>query len=236
MERVQKSLAQAGIDSRRKCEELIKAGKVTVNGIIAKLGDKAKTTDTITVYGKPVNIEHKIYLALNKPRGVVTTVSEEHGMKTVMDIVKTKERVYPVGRLDKNTEGLLILTNYGELANLLTHPRYNVEKEYLAVLDKTLTEKMLERLQKGIMIDDKPVKINKINAFQNKATLVIHEGRKHIVRRLFEELGLYVKQLVRLRVATLSLGTLKPGAYRPLTQREIESLTSRLRGRHSKPL
>lgn len=236
MDRVQKILAQAGLASRRKCEELIKAGKVTVNGKTVKLGDKASASDKITVNGKPVSLEKKVYIILNKPKGVVTTVKEEHGMKTVLDIVNVKERVYPVGRLDKNTEGLLILTNDGELANLLTHPRYNIEKEYLAILDKTLTEKMLETLQKGIVIDGKPVRVNKINAFQNKATITIHEGRKHIVRLLFAELGLYVKKLTRLRVATLSLGTLKTGEFRPLTEREITSLTSRLRGKHSKPL
>ncbi len=224
-ERIQKILAQAGIASRRKCEQLIAKGKVLVNGKVALLGEKADAgKDKIVVSGKPVALEKKVYILLNKPKGFVTTVSEQHDMKTIMNIVRVAERVFPVGRLDKDTEGLLLLTNDGDLANKLTHPRYEVEKEYVVLLDKPLTDEAMEKLQHGIIIDDKKVKIRGLDVWEQEVVLRIHEGRKHIVRRLFEKLGFVVKRLVRTRVASLELGKLQLGKWRELTPAELSML------------
>ncbi|MBW2970026.1 rRNA pseudouridine synthase [Candidatus Woesearchaeota archaeon] len=224
MERVQKILAQAGVASRRKCEELIAKGRVSVNGKIVKLGDKASEKDKILVNGKPVVLEKKVYVMLNKPKGVVTTVSEGFGMKTVLDLVKVPERVFPVGRLDKNTEGLLLLTNDGDLANKLTHPRYEVQKEYFVVLNKPLSEKVMLKLQEGVVIDGRKVDFSRLDFAGREVFLRIHEGRKHIVRRLFELLGFRVLRLVRTRVGSLDLGDLKPGKWRFLTPSELSRL------------
>lgn len=225
LQRVQKILAQAGIASRRKCEELISGGRVSVNGKTIKLGDKADPDkDKIVVSGRPVKLEKKVYIMLNKPKGFVTTVSEEFGMKTVMDLVKVPERVFPVGRLDKYTEGLLLFTNDGDLANKLTHPRYEVLKEYYVWLDKPLSEKAMDLLQAGIVIDERKVKLFHVEIAGNKVMVRIHEGRKHIVKRLFEQLGFFVKRLVRTKVGSLELGDLKPGKWRYLTDVELRVL------------
>src|SRR5574341_1331593 len=214
-ERIQKILAQAGIASRRKCEELIAKGRVLVNGKIAKLGEKADAEkDKIVVNGKQIEVQKKVYIMLNKPRGYVTTVSEKHYMKTIMDLVKVPERIFPVGRLDKDTEGLLLLTNDGELANNLTHPRYEVEKEYFVVVDKPISEKHMELLQKGVVIDGRRVQIRGIDVWAAKAMIRIHEGRKHVVRMLFEKVGLQVVRLARTRVGRLEIGNLQPGKWR----------------------
>lgn len=223
--RVQKILAMAGIASRRKCEEYIKQGRVKVNGKIAKTEDAASLSDKITLDDKQITFPEKIVIMLNKPAGYVTTVSETHGMKTVFDIVKIPQRLFPVGRLDKNTEGLLLITNDGELANKLTHPRYEVQKEYYAVLDKEITKEKAERI-KQTEIDGRKVKIISFSANGKTAKLAIHEGRKHIVRRLFEENGLKVVKLVRTRVAGLTLRSLPLGKWRKLEKEEIRKLTS----------
>src|SRR5574342_260828 len=163
-ERIQKILAQAGIASRRKCEELIEKGRVSVNGKVAKIGEKADAEkDKISVSGKPIEVQKKVYIMLNKPKGYITTVSEKHDMKTVMQLVKVPQRIFPVGRLDRDTEGLLLLTNDGELANKLTHPRYEVEKEYFVVVDKPISERHMEKLQKGVIIDGRRVQIRGMN-------------------------------------------------------------------------
>jgi len=225
LQRVQKILAQSGFASRRKCEELISNGRVSVNGKTIKLGDKADPDkDKIAISGRLVKLEKKVYIMLNKPRGFVTTVSEEFGMRTVMDLVKVPQRVFPVGRLDKHTEGLLLLTNDGDFANRLTHPRFEVLKEYLVVVDKPLSEKVMERLQEGVVVDDKKVKLSHAEVSGNRVVLQIHEGRKHIVRRLFEQLGFVVKRLVRTKVSSLGLGDLKPGKWRFLTDIELGRL------------
>lgn len=224
-ERIQKILAQAGIASRRKCEQLIAQGKVLVNGKVAVLGDKAEAgKDKIVVSGKPVVLEKKIYVLLNKPKGYVTTVSEQHDMRTIMHLVKVPERVFPVGRLDKDTEGLILLTNDGDLANKLTHPRYEVEKEYVVFLDKPLSDEAMEKLQHGVTIDDRKVKIRGLDVWEREVVLRIHEGRKHIVRRLFEKLGFAVTRLIRTRVASLKLEKLQSGKWRELTEVELKSL------------
>ena len=223
--RVQRILAMAGIASRRKCEDLIRTGRVQVNNKIVKLGDSADPEkDKIIVDGKELVIGKKIYVLLNKPRGFVTTVSESHGMKTVLDIVKVNEKVFPVGRLDKNTEGLLLLTNDGDFAFKLTHPKFEVEKEYVVTLDNFLSDSVVNKIKKGVLIDNRPVQVSKINVKEKEVVLVIHEGRKRIVRRLFEKLGFKVVKLVRTQVGKLSLGNLKQGKWCFLTEKEIESL------------
>ncbi len=225
MERIQKILAQAGIASRRKCEQLIADGKVLVNGKVAKLGEKADAEkDKIVVSGRPVVLQKKVYIMLNKPKGYVTTVSEQHGMKTTMDLVRVPQRVFPVGRLDKHTEGLLLLTNDGELANKLTHPRYEVQKEYYAVLEKSLSEGAMLQLQKGVEVDGKVVKLSRLDVFGKEIVLRIHEGRKHIVRNLLEKLGCFVKRLVRTQVGSLKIGELPAGKWRMLTPVELKRL------------
>ena len=195
-----------------------------VNGKVATLGEKASHEDKITVEGKPIILQKKTYIALNKPRGYVTTVSEQHGMKTVMDLVKIKQRVYPVGRLDKHTEGLLLLTNDGEFANKLTHPRYEIEKEYYVELDKPLSQEEIDHLNRGVMIDDRKIRIKDLEIRNKEVLLRIHEGRKHIVRRIFEKLGKEVKRLVRTRIAMLELGDLQRGKWRYLTPAEIKQI------------
>ncbi len=225
LQRVQKVLAQAGIASRRKCEDLISRGRVSVNGKTIKLGDKADPDkDKIVVNGRLVKLEKKVYIMLNKPKGFVTTVSEEFSMKTVMDLVKVSERVFPVGRLDRYTEGLLLLTNDGDLANRLTHPRFEVLKEYYVWLDKPLSEKAMDLLQSGIVIDERKVRLSHLEVAGSKVMVRIHEGRKHIVKRLFEQLGFVVKRLIRTKVASLELGDLKPGKWRFLTDVELRVL------------
>lgn len=224
-ERLQKILAQAGIASRRKCEELITQGRVAVNGQLAIIGMKADVNkDKILVDGKPVKFEKKVYIMLNKPKGFVTTVSEKHEMKTVMSLVNVSQRVFPVGRLDKDTEGLLLFTNDGDFANKLTHPRYEVTKEYFVLLKKELSEAQFQKLEKGIVIDDKRVAIRGCEAAGREVFLSIHEGRKHIVRRIFEVLGVEIVQLVRVRIGRLGIGELKSGKWRYLTQREVDIL------------
>ncbi len=225
LERVQKILAKAGVASRRKCEWLISKGRVVVNGQVVKLGDKADgSKDKILVGGKPIVLEQKVYIVLNKPKGFVTTVSEKHNMRTVMDIVRVPQKVFPVGRLDKLTEGLLLLTNDGDLANRLTHPSFEVQKEYFVVVDRPFSERAMEYLQQGVLIDDRKVKLSGCEVAGKEVLIKIHEGRKHIVRRLFEKLGLNVVRLVRTRVGGLELGSLKSGKWRILTPVEVKQL------------
>ena len=225
MERVQKILAAAGVASRRACEKYIAEGRIAVNGKIVKLGDKCDVTrDTITVDGKSISLSERIVVMLHKPTGYVTTVREDHEMKTVLELVKVPQKIYPIGRLDKNTEGLLLLTNDGELANKLTHPRYEVKKEYYAVLDKPVNQQALDKLRKGVVIEGRAVKLSSLSVFKNEATLTIHEGRKHIVRKLFAEIGLNVKRLIRTKVANLELGELPVGKWRELTLEDLRKL------------
>ncbi len=224
-ERIQKILAKAGVSSRRKAENFIANGRVLVNGKVAILGQKADPEkDRIVVNGKPVILEKKVYIMLNKPKGFVTTVSEHHGMKTVLYLVRVPERVFPVGRLDKHTEGLLFLTNDGDLANKLTHPRYAVQKEYYVVLDRPLSEQAMERLEKGVFVDERKVKLSGLDVAGKKVMVRIHEGRKHIVRRLFETLGFSVVELVRTRIGNVELGNLQSGKWRALTPAELRRL------------
>lgn len=197
-----------------------------VNGKAATIGDSASREDTITVDGKEIEFEHHVYFVMNKPKGYVTTVKESHGMKTIMELANIKERVYPVGRLDKNSEGLLILTNDGELTNRLTHPRFGVEKEYIVEVDKPIVKTTTKKLQEGTEIDGREVRVSELSVKGKRARLRIHEGRKHIIRRLFKKLGYTVRSLVRTKIGPLSLGSLARGKIRRLSEKEVKKLKS----------
>ncbi|MCX9193173.1 rRNA pseudouridine synthase [Carbonactinospora thermoautotrophica] len=230
--RLQKVLAQAGLGSRRACEELIAEGRVTVDGEPARLGRRVDPErQVIRVDGMRINTNPTlVYYAFNKPRGVVTTMTDPQGRPCVGDYVRGRaERLFHVGRLDQDTEGLLLLTNDGELAHRLTHPSYGVEKTYLAEVPGPVPHDLGQRLRAGVELEDGPVKVDRfrvVGSAGNRAMVevVLHEGRKHIVRRLLEAVGHPVKRLVRLRFGAVALGDLKPGHLRPLTQQELGRL------------
>ena len=227
-------MAQAGVASRRKCEELILAGKVQVNGeTVTALGTKADPDeDIITVAGKPIKHEKKVYVMLNKPKGVITSASDPEGRKIVKDYLKgIEERVYPIGRLDYDTEGLLLLTNDGEFANLLSHPKYHVPKTYLATVKGVPHGSALDKLRAGIMLEDgmtapAEVEYKDVDPDNKQAviTITIHEGRNRQVRRMFEAISHPVIRLKRVAFGELSLQNLKRGVYRHLTPDEINTL------------
>ena len=234
MERLQKVIANSGYCSRRKAEELIINGKVKVNNIIVKeLGVKVYSDDIITVEGKSLVKEKKEYILLYKPRGVVTTTSDEKNRKTVLDLIETNNRLYPVGRLDYDTTGILLLTNDGELTNILIHPKSEVEKVYISKIEGLLTGDDIKRLEKGVIIDNKKtapckVKVKKVDR-KNETMLVqltIHEGKNHQVKKMFEVVGKKVIKLKREKFAFLDLSGLKPGEYRYLSIKEIKKLYS----------
>lgn len=217
-ERVQKILAGAGIASLRKCEEFIRHGRVKVNGVAVKLGERAEPdADTVTFDGKVVKPEPKVYFILNKPKGYLSAVGEIAGRRAVTGLIRTKERVYPVGRLDFNVEGLLILTNDGELANKIMHPSYCIARTYQAVLDRPLNKDDLARL-KSLAVDGRQVEIKNIKVEGCTVTLSIHEGRKHIVKKIFKMLGRRLSSLKRVSVGGLSLGGLRLGKYRKVSR------------------
>jgi len=218
---VQKILAAAGVASRRNCEELIAQGRVKVNDKRIKLGDKAdEELDVITLDGEILQPQKKVYLAFNKPKGYVTSVKQA-GKKVIMDLVKTEEKVFPVGRLDENSEGLLILTNDGELANRIMHPRYQTYKTYQVVLDKKFRD---ENKLNRINLDGKRIKIQRYRRLPHGMEIVIHEGKKHIVKRIFAKLGYKVQELKRTQIANIRLGKLNRGKARPLTKNELREL------------
>ncbi|ACX52400.1 pseudouridine synthase [Ammonifex degensii KC4] len=232
-ERLQKVLARAGIASRRKAEELIVAGRVKVNGqVVDKLGVKVDPErDSIEVDGKPVKLpERLVYLAFHKPRGVVTTLHDPQGRPKVADFLKgIKERVFPVGRLDYDSEGLLLLTNDGELAHRLLHPRFHVPKTYLVWVKGEVGKEKLNLLRRGIKLEDGPtlpaeVRVLRRARGETVLQLTIREGRKRQIRRMLKALGCEVLRLKRVAVGPVRLGPLRPGEYRHLTPREVDSL------------
>ncbi len=231
-ERLQKVIAEAGIASRRKAENLILDGKVKVNGEVVKvLGTKVKETDEVMVEGKVISREDKEYYLLNKPRETVSTVSDEKGRKTIVELIETSGRVFPVGRLDYDTTGLILLTNDGELTNILTHPNSGVPKTYLAKLDRILEMEDYFKIKEGVSIDGRIVNVShiKIKKKDKKSgtcfvEITIHEGRNHIIRRLFESLHYDVVKLTRTHYGFLNLGTLNSGEYRTLTRKEVSEL------------
>lgn len=230
--RLNKYLADSGVCSRREADDLILAGAVSVNGeVVTELGTKVKTTDKVVYGGQTLNREKLRYVLLNKPKGVITTSDDPYERHTVMELVEgaCEERIYPVGRLDRNTLGLLLLTNDGDLAKTLTHPSHEVEKLYHVVLDKPLTESDFEKIQKGIELEDGPIQVDKIDYVVDDPTMrevgvQIHSGRNHIVRRIFESLGYEITKLDRVMLAGLTKHNLPRGQWRFLTSAEISML------------
>jgi 23S rRNA pseudouridine2605 synthase len=231
-ERLQKILAYAGYGSRRSCEDLILAGRVTVNGQVAHLGSKADIEqDQIKLDGKVIKTPETFqYIAIYKPRGVLSTVSAPDPRPTVRDLVPVQGNFYPVGRLDVNSEGLILLTNDGALTNQLTHPRYGHEKEYRVLVGRHPDEKQLSAWRHGVFLEDgthsSPVQVD-IEAHSGKGTwlrVVMKEGHKRQIRETCRQIGLSVVSIIRVRIGTLRLGTLKPGQWRHLTPIEIKGL------------
>lgn len=234
MERLQKVIAQAGIASRRKAEELILQGRVKVNGkLITELGKKVSDKDEILVNDKPIVKEAKEYYLLNKPRGVVTTTSDDKNRRTVVDLINTEARIYPVGRLDYDTTGAILLTNDGEFANIITHPKSEIDKVYVAKLNGIIKGEQINRLKDGVELDGvivKPsrIKLKKVNQEKNSSTveIIIHEGKNHQVKRMFESVGILVDKLKRERIGIFNLLGLQSGEYRKLTPKEIAIIYS----------
>lgn len=234
MERLQKFIAEAGYCSRRKAEVLIILGKVMVNGVVInKLGTKVESSDVITIEGKKLYKEEKEHYVFNKPRGVVTTTSDDKDRKTVIDYFDSNKRLYPVGRLDYDTTGLLIVTNDGEFANMLTHPRNELEKVYVAKLEGIVNGEAIRKLKAGITLDKVKcipdrVKLKKYDKETNSSIveITIHDGRNHEVKKMFENVGYPVMKLKRERIEFLDLKGLLPGEYRKLTPKEIKKLYS----------
>lgn len=233
--RLQKYLAEAGIASRRKCEELILDGKIEVNGkVVTELGTKVTENDKVKYNGKLISpVEEKIYILLNKPIGYVTTVKDQFGRDTVLDLVKVDKRIVPVGRLDMYTSGALILTNDGEFVNKLTHPKNEVNKTYNVTISGKITQEDVNKLQKGVKIDDnyitKPakVKILKIDEEKNisRIQITIHEGKNRQVRKMCNAIDKKVLALHRSKIGDIDVKDLKIGTWRYLTEKEINSLT-----------
>lgn len=232
MERLQKALARAGVASRRKAEGLIRAGRVRVNGqVVTELGTRVDPErDVITVNGQPISqpVSHT-YILLHKPRGVLSTTSDPHGRPTVLDLVRMEARVYPVGRLDRDSEGLILLTDDGELTHRLTHPRYEHEREYRVLVEGRVSERALQRLQEGVELEDGltwPAQVERLEEEGDGTWLrmVIHEGRKRQVRRMCRAVGHPVRQLIRVRMGPLTLGELRAGEWRYLTTGEVKAL------------
>lgn len=232
MERLQKRIAQSGIASRRKSEELIASGRVKVNGqTVTEMGFKVSASDIILVDNKQIDKEIKEYYILNKPRGVVSTSYDDKGRKTVTELINTNSRIYPVGRLDYDTTGLILLTNDGEFANLLMHPKNKIDKVYVAKIKGILDGESIHNLEKGVIIEGiktspAKVKVRKKNIDNNTSIvqLTIHEGKNHQVKKMFEAVGYDVVKLKRERVGFLTLGNLQSGEYRKLNTKEIKQL------------
>ncbi|MFA5410209.1 MAG: pseudouridine synthase [Bacilli bacterium] len=232
MERLQKVIAHAGFASRRKAEELIIRGKVMVNGrVVKELGIKVETTDDIVIDGIKLEKEEREYYLFNKPRGVITTTSDDKQRKTVMDYFDTNKRLYPVGRLDYDTTGALIVTNDGDFTNLMLHPSHNIDKIYVAKLEGIIDGQAINRIKDGIKIGDSTiypsrVKLKKKDP-QTKTSIVeitVHDGKNHEIKNIFEMVGFPVEKLKRETFGILNLKGLKSGEYRHLTSKEVKEL------------
>ncbi len=238
MERLQKILAHAGVASRRKCEELILAGRVRVNGaVVTQLGTQADPArDRIEVDGVPIRLAAKTYVILHKPRGYLSDVDEERGKPLAIDLVPTRERLFVAGRLDANSEGLLLLTNDGDLAHRLTHPRYAHEKEYLVLVAGEPDDATLARLQKGVWYAGEKLRADRVTRAARRQRfgqadhgqawlkIVLHEGKKRHIRHLCAAVGHPVLRLIRVRIGPIELGNLPVGKWRALTDREVRAL------------
>ena len=233
-ERLQKYMARCGIASRRKCEEIIIQGKVKVNGvIITELGTKVIGGSDIVEYNDTVISpeENKVYFALNKPEGYISSVKDEKDRLTVIDLVKVKERIYPIGRLDYDSSGLLILTNDGEIYNKIIHPRVELTKKYIALVEGVFTEQELDKFTKGIDIEGyitapASIKIININGWQSTVEIGIHEGKNRQIRKMCSALNHNVLALKRISIGEIKLGDLKKGKYRTLTNSELTYIKS----------
>lgn len=232
MERLQKVIAESGIASRRKAEELILNRRVKVNGeIITELGVKVSEKDEIKVDDTIISREEKVYYLLNKPRGVITSTNDEHSRKTVVSLIEETKRIYPVGRLDYDTTGALILTNDGEFANMMMHPKNNIDKVYVAKVKGILSPSEIMLLKNGVIIDGvmtskAKVKVKKVDKSNNTSIveLIIHEGKNHQVKKMFESIGKEVLKLKREKIAFLDLKGLNSGEYRKLSHKEVSQL------------
>jgi len=226
--RLNKFLADAGVASRRSSESIIREGRVTINGFVVTdfATDVDVDLDKVEVDGRPVHVHQKnVYIMLHKPMNYVTTVKDEKGRDSVVDLVKIAERVFPVGRLDYDTTGLLLMTNDGELAFRLTHPKFGVEKTYVAVLSKKIGEQELAKLRRGVQLFDgrtSPAKVTKLG--KEIVEITIHEGKNKQVKRMFRKLGFKVRQLYRTKYGSIMLAKLKYGQWRNLRPQELESL------------
>lgn len=238
---MQKILARANLGSRRSCETIIAEGRVTVNGRVAALGDKADpTVDHIEVDGRPLALagdgatgEKLIYIALNKPRGVISSLEDEleEGRTTVRDLIQIDgaQHIYPVGRLDKPSEGLILMTNDGDLAHRLTHPRYGHEKTYAVTVEGSISDPALDQWRRGVILDGRitapaPIEVVERRADDTRLRVILREGRKRQIRRIAAALGHPVTQLVRERIGPLALGDLQPGQWRHLSDQEVNQL------------
>lgn len=232
MERLQKVIAASGLTSRRKAEELITEGKVKVNGqVVTELGTKVSDKDKILVNNEPITKETKEYYILNKPRGVLTTTSDDRSRKTVVDLIPTTARIYPVGRLDYDTTGIILLTNDGEFANMMLHPKNKIPKVYIAKLEGIIDGYSIKKIKSGIVIDGikcipDRVKLKSADKKSNTCIveITIHDGRNHEVKRIFESAGYNVIKLKRESIAFLTLQGLSSGEFRKLTIKEVKQL------------
>ena len=232
MERLQKIIANSGYCSRRKAEELILAGKVKVNGqVVTELGTKANEKSVIEIDNEIITSEEKEYYLLNKPRGVVTTTRDDKNRKTVVDLIETNKRIYPVGRLDYDTTGVLILTNDGDFANMIMHPKSEIDKVYVAKVEGIINGEAVHKLENGVILDGvivaaSRVKVRKIDSKTNHSMveITIHEGKNHQVKKMFEAVGFRVDKLKRERVAFLTTDGLNSGEYRKLSNKEVSKL------------
>ena len=233
--RLNKFLSGSGAASRRKCDEIIASGKVTVNGkVVTEIGSQInEKKDKVMVEGKAVCLPSSfVYIKLNKPKGYACTASDEKGRKTIYDLVDCEERLFSIGRLDYNTEGLIILTNDGDFANKVSHPRYDVEKEYRVTIEGKIKESELAVLRKGVVVDGQkmpPAKVKLLSQDENvsKISVVINEGQNRQVRRMFEAIGREIKLLKRVRIGSVRLGGLSRGQWRDLTEDELNLLVGK---------
>lgn len=232
--RINKYLAQKGIASRREVDKLIEEGKIFINGKKATPGEKVSDSDKIEISGKKIDSkieEKKVYFLLNKPKKIISATKDDRGRKTVVDLIKCNERIFPIGRLDYDTEGAILLTNDGEIYNKVIHPKSEIYKEYIALIKGEISDIEIQKLRRGIKLEDGitlPAKVKLLNRINDKSevSIAIREGRNRQIRRMFQKLGYLVLELKREKIGDIILKDLKVGKYRELTKKELEYLKS----------